>query len=340
MKSGLLIVNNTLRLKDGDNATNYAAFKSPSGLAASYTLTLPTALPGSTKIVASDASGNLSFVDQVSAGVSSVALDLPGSVFTVTGSPVTTSGTLTGSFANQTANTFFLGPVGAAGVPTFRAIAYADVSVIVGTTANTLAAGDDTRLHNQNTDTGTTAASFQIDSGNTGPRLKNSGGTVEVRNSADSAYAALTVGNLTVTGTQTVVNSNTIELGDNIITLNSDYVGASPTENAGIEVNRGTLTDANIIWDESNDYFKAGLVGSEAKVGLITRTTFVDADLTAGVLIRNHNLKQQYVQVQVIDNNNRRVIEDESIFTDADNCSIDLTSYGTLTGNWTLILVS
>jgi hypothetical protein len=45
--------------------------------------------------------------------------------------------------------------------------------------------------HTQNTDTGTTATSFQIDSGASGPRIKNSSGTMQVRNAADSALATM-----------------------------------------------------------------------------------------------------------------------------------------------------
>jgi hypothetical protein len=60
--------------------------------------------------------------------VTSVGLSLPVSVFSVIGSPVIGSGTLTGSFNTQTANTFFAGPSsGGAAVPTFRAITTADL---------------------------------------------------------------------------------------------------------------------------------------------------------------------------------------------------------------------
>ena len=59
-------------------------------------------------------------------GVSSVGLSLPA-LFSVTGSPVTSSGTLTAAFASQTANTFLAAPNGSGGVPTMRAIVAADV---------------------------------------------------------------------------------------------------------------------------------------------------------------------------------------------------------------------
>ena len=59
--------------------------------------------------------------------VTSVALSLP-SFITVTGSPVTTSGTLTGTLATQTANTVFAGPAsGSAAAPTFRAAVFSDI---------------------------------------------------------------------------------------------------------------------------------------------------------------------------------------------------------------------
>lgn len=59
--------------------------------------------------------------------VSSVALSAP-SILSVSGSPVTTTGTLTLSLATQPANTLFAGPTtGADAAPTFRALVSADV---------------------------------------------------------------------------------------------------------------------------------------------------------------------------------------------------------------------
>jgi hypothetical protein len=53
------------------------------------------------------------------------------SILTVGSSPVTTSGTITINFANQTANTIFAGPTtGSAAAPTFRAIVIADLPTI------------------------------------------------------------------------------------------------------------------------------------------------------------------------------------------------------------------
>ena len=61
-------------------------------------------------------------------------------------------------------------------------------------------------------------------------------------------------GNLTVNGTTTTINTATLNVADNHITLNSNVTG-SPTLNAGIEVNRGGGPNPNteIRWNESND---------------------------------------------------------------------------------------
>ena len=59
-------------------------------------------------------------------------------------------------------------------------------------------------------------------------------------------------GNLTVEGTTTFIESNTLNIGDNLITLNADIdAQTAPTEDAGIEVKRGTGATVALRWDES-----------------------------------------------------------------------------------------
>ena len=65
-------------------------------------------------------------------------------------------------------------------------------------------------------------------------------------------------GNLTVSGTTTTVNTETINLADNQILLNSNYTGSSPTENGGIEIERGTLPNKTLVWDETADKWTVG----------------------------------------------------------------------------------
>ena len=62
--------------------------------------------------------------------------------------------------------------------------------------------------------------------------------------------------NFVVNGTTTTVNTETVLLADNIITLNSNYTGSTPTENGGIEVERGTLANVSLRWNETTDVWE------------------------------------------------------------------------------------
>ena len=62
-------------------------------------------------------------------------------------------------------------------------------------------------------------------------------------------------GDLTVNGTTTTVISNTVEIGDNIILLNRDETG-TPSQNAGLEIERGTSTNVYLRWNETSDIWQ------------------------------------------------------------------------------------
>ena len=79
-------------------------------------------------------------------------------------------------------------------------------------------------------------------------------GTVKIGLPSDVTIGNnLTVtGDLTVSGTTTTVNTETINLADNIITLNSNETG-TPSQDGGIEIERGTSANVDLIWDEGTD---------------------------------------------------------------------------------------
>ena len=97
-------------------------------------------------------------------------------------------------------------------------------------------------------------------------------------NSALSITDLALTGNLTVSGTRTYINTTTLEVGDNIVTLNADLGANPPTENAGIEIMRGTSANAQFIWDETNDRWStnsqplaiSSLVAAGAASGITT----------------------------------------------------------------------
>ena len=64
-------------------------------------------------------------------------------------------------------------------------------------------------------------------------------------------------GDLTVSGTTTTVNTETINLADNQILLNSNETG-TPSQNGGIEIERGTETNKTLVWNETSDKWTVG----------------------------------------------------------------------------------
>ena len=83
-------------------------------------------------------------------------------------------------------------------------------------------------------------------------------------------------GDLTVNGTTTTINTATLNVSDNVVVLNNDVTG-SPTENAGIEVERGTSTNVLIRWNETSDVWEYTNDGSTyntiGAASVITGTT-------------------------------------------------------------------
>ena len=78
--------------------------------------------------------------------------------------------------------------------------------------------------------------------------------TVDIAGSLDITGNTVITGDLTVNGTTTTVNSNTVNIGDNIIVLNADETG-TPSQDGGIEIERGTSANRILIWDESAGYW-------------------------------------------------------------------------------------
>ena len=78
-------------------------------------------------------------------------------------------------------------------------------------------------------------------------------------------------GNLTVSGTQTIVNTTSLSIADNLMILNSDASG-SPTENAGLQVNRGSSDDVFFQYNETSDKWQFTNDGS-TYVNLVSTTS-------------------------------------------------------------------
>ena len=98
------------------------------------------------------------------------------------------------------------------------------------------------------------------------------------------AGSLIVQGNLTVSGNTTYVNTETIQLSDNIITLNANHTG-SASQDAGLEVERGTDSNVVLQWNEANDHWEiasGGTIGRIITTGDEGAGNGFDADLLDG----------------------------------------------------------
>ena len=109
-------------------------------------------------------------------------------------------------------------------------------------------------------------------------------------------------GNLIVEGTTTTVNSETVTIADNIILLNSD-VTTAPSENAGIEIQRGTSSNVQLRWNESTDKWQITEDGSTYENIVTGGDQYVASvgDGSSTSFTVTHNLNSRDVIVQLYD---------------------------------------
>lgn len=212
----------------------------------------------------------------------------------------------------------------------------------LGTGATQAAAGNHThaQLHTQNTDTGTSSASFTL-VGSTANDIrleKSATGELSVRLGDDSAFAALQAGNttvngnLTVTGTTTSINSNTLSVGDNIIELNNDVTTTvASTQDAGLTVRRYTgadvRQDAQFIWAEAADRWQA-IFPASTGTGTVTRTAALKHTETLGAVTGGsavtvtHGLNTRDVQVGIRDTSTNELVYADVIANAVDTIQV------------------
>jgi hypothetical protein len=157
--------------------------------------------------------------------VTSVALSLPN-IFTVSGSPITSSGTLSAALANQTAATVFAAPSGATGAPTFRALVASDIPTLTASKISDFA---------------TTAQGYRLDQfavptadvSFNSRKLTSLADPTNAQDAATKAYVdaarsgldvkasvrAATTANITLSGTQTV-DGVALIAGDRVLVKN------------------------------------------------------------------------------------------------------------------------
>jgi hypothetical protein len=137
-------------------------------------------------------------------------------------------------------------------------------------------------------------------------------------------------GNLTVSGTVTTVNTETILLADNIITLNSNATG-TPTENGGIEVERGSSANVSVIWNEATDrwqFTNDGTTYYNIPVGPDATQDSYTTTLTAtsGAQVVTHNLGSRNVIVQLYDTITYETLYADIVRTSSNDVTVTFVS--------------
>ena len=140
--------------------------------------------------------------------------------------------------------TKFMIGTGTAGVPLEISLAGSTVTAADGT--GIIQAGPDSGAN-----LGIGADKVQARSGEAVAELKlnTTGGDVTV---GDSSSTVTVAGDLVVSGAATTLNTATLSVEDNEITLNKNVTG-TPSASAGLRIERGDSTDAQLIWNETDD---------------------------------------------------------------------------------------
>jgi len=182
--------------------------------------------------------------------VNSVGLSLPN-IFTVSNSPVTTTGTLTGTLVNQNANIVFAGPsTGSAAAPTFRSLVSDDIPSL----ASSKISNFDTQVRTSRLDQLAVPTLSVSLNNNT---ITNLADPVNAQDAATKAYVdasrqgldtkdsvrVATTANVALTGASTtVIDSITLGVGDRILVKNQ----TTGSEN-------GIYVFATGVWSRATD---------------------------------------------------------------------------------------
>ena len=94
----------------------------------------------------------------------------------------------------------------------------------------------------------------------------------------------------------------------------------TPSQNGGLEIERGTSTNVTILWDEGNDYWVSGLAGSEERIVVgvkgNTSITTLGTIMVLGMVRRLYD----YIGLDPIDGTN---ISDDQVDSEHKRWKID-----------------
>ena len=229
-------------------------------------------LTGGTADLATVTAANLNStnVDITGGSISGTSIDLSGQTLTLTNDSVSgnaihggtiSDANLTGATAGSTMSGYDI-TVGAnrtldvsAGTLNLAVNSIDGDKIDGGTISNFASTGIDDNANSTKMTLTDTAATFAV-AGDFGANTLAAGASTLA--SLEVTTDAVIHGNLTVSGAVTTTLSETVAIEDNMIELNSNVASnIAPTEDSGLEVNRGSDHNAKWYWDETDDVWSS-----------------------------------------------------------------------------------
>ena len=299
--------------------------------------------PGASKYYGTDGAGVKGFYDITSGGtVQFVGLTMPGDLFSVAGSPITTSGTFAVTLASQAPNQILAGPAaGAVGAaPSFRALVTADLpnTAVTPATYGTASQVGTFTVDAKGRITSATNISVAIDA------AAVTSGTLPVVRGGTGA-ATLT-GYVKGNGTSAFTASPTIPNGDlqnSSLTIGATSIalGASTATISGLTTLTLTQNPVNPLEAATKQYVDAAVEGLNVHAPAVAATT---ANLTAtyangtagvGATLTNAGAQAAFaVDGYTAALNDRILVKNQS--APAQNGAYVVTTLGSGSTNWVL----
>ena len=209
--------------------------------------------------------------------VTSVAVTVP-SILSVTGSPITTSGTLALSLATQAANQVFAGPTsGGAATPTFRALVSADIPANAANTSGNAATATALAANGANC----SAGSFPLGVDASGASETCTALPTTISGTANEITASASTGAVTLSLPSTVnLSSKTLRVPNGTFLPGGCTVGDAYMDTDATTGSRWYLCESTNTW----------VVQGAASGGSVLRTTYASLPACGG-----SNTNYQYV---------------------------------------------